>query len=351
MWHSYAFVLLYIIDAAHTTHASILSRRAAVAAVAAGGFSGSTLSAKATVSSNRLISSSTQGSRLPLTIGQGTCLVRPGQAQNIVKLGLDCGYKLFDTAQKYGNEAGVGSALAGALAKGSLKRDELFVTTKVWIDNMGASKTDASVRQSAKDLGLSSIDLVLIHWPGQFKKRGDPENDALARQVRQETWASLEDLRAQGVCKNIGVSNFSERHLKELLSYASPGTVAVNQFEVHPYNDRQRLVELCKAEGIDVMSYCPLGGRGNKGQVTDMLLSDPAVLAIAKAHDCTAAQVVLRWHLQRGLTPIPKASSKAHLAENFAPIEDAFELSRDEMRQLAGLNQDRFALFDADVLA
>ena len=118
---------------------------------------------------------------------------------------------------------------------------------------------------------------------------------------------------------------------------------------VDPYNARTRLVELCKSEGIRCMSYCPLGGRGNKGQVTDELLKDPTILAIAKDHGTTAAQTILRWHLQRGLTPIPKASSKVHLAENFDSL--GFDLSGSELARIDALNRNQFALFDADVLA
>ena len=168
------------------------------------------------------------GGPLPLTIGQGTCLVRPGQAQNIVNLGIQCGYRVFDTAQRYGNEAGLGIAIREAMKAGTIKREEVFVTTKIWVDNMGKERAENSVRQSAQDLGLGSIDLVLIHWPGKFIKRGDPDNDRTNRQLREETWAALEKLRQEGLVKSIGVSNFSERHLKELLSYGKP---SVNQFE------------------------------------------------------------------------------------------------------------------------
>ena len=121
------------------------------------------------------------------------------------------------------------------------------------------------------------------------------------------------------------VSNFSERHLRELLSFVTTKP-AVNQFEVHPYNQRDSLVALCEKEGIVVNSYCPLGGRGNKGQVTDSLLKDPALKAIASAHGKTVAQTILRWHLQRGLTPIPKGSSKAHIVENFGVFDFALSL-------------------------
>jgi len=203
------------------------------------------------------------------------------------------------------------------------------------------------VQSSASKLGVRP-DLVLIHWPGQFRARGDGDADRVNADLRRSTWKALEALRRDGTIAQIGVSNFSERHLRELLGYASTPP-AVNQFEVHPYNTRSALVGLCQKEGIAVNSYCPLGGKGNKGQVTDLLLKDPVVKSVATAHGKTAAQTILRWHLQRGLTPIPKASSKAHVVENFGVYD--FSLSADEMRSLDGLNRDQFALFDADVLA
>lgn len=287
------------------------------------------------------------GGLLPLTVGLGTCLVRLDDAARTVGIGIDAGYRCFDTAQRYGNEAGVGKGVRQAMAAGKVSRDELFVGTKVWVDNMGAGKTARSVEQSAKELGLAYIDQVLIHWPGQFVKRGSG-NDAGNAALRRETWQELESLQRAGLVRSIGVSNFSERHLRELLGFAKRRP-AVNQFEVHPYNQRAELVALCEREGVAVNSYCPLGGRGNKGQVTDQLLKDPTLKAMGATRGKTAAQVILRWHLQRGLTPIPKGSSKAHLVENYNVFD--FELSAREMDTVASLNRDQFALFDADALA
>ena len=118
---------------------------------------------------------------------------------------------------------------------------------------------------------------------------------------------------------------------------------------MHPYNRRSQLVELCEREGILVNSYCPLGGRGNKGQVTDQLLKDETIAAVGRSVGVTPAQVILRWHLQRGLTPIPKASGKVHIRENFDVF--GFELSTDQMARIDALDRGQFALFDADALA
>ena len=289
------------------------------------------------------------GGKLPVAVGLGTCLVRNGQAPLNVGNAISEGYRIFDTAQRYDNEAGVGQAIRTAISKQACAREELFVTTKVWVDNMGLDKTPASVRASAESLGLDTIDLVLIHWPGQFKRRGDGDWDRQNADLRRGTWEALEELKREGLVSNIGLANFSERHLRELLAYAKVQP-SVNQIEVHPYNTRESLVKLCAENGIVVNSYCPLGGRGNKGQVTDQLLGDKLIKEIASAHAKTPAQTILRWHLQRGLAPIPKASSKAHLRENIQ-IYDDFELSSTEMSAMNHLNRNQFALFDADALA
>ena len=288
------------------------------------------------------------GGSLPLTVGLGTCLVSPNDVSRTVALGTQSGYRVFDTAQRYGNEAGVGKAIKQASADGILKREECFVTTKVWNDNMGYKETIASVKNSARSLDLGVIDLVLIHWPGRFIKRDGGTNDAINTKLRRETWEALETLKRDGVVAQIGVSNFGERHLRELEAYAM-SRPAVNQFEVHPYNTRDRLVDYCAKEGILVNSYCPIGGKGNKKQSTDELLKDPKLVEIAAAHGKTPVQTILRWHLQRGLTPVPKASSREHICENIDVYD--FELARAEMVAISGLNQDRFTLFDADALA
>jgi diketogulonate reductase-like aldo/keto reductase len=284
------------------------------------------------------------GGRFPLTVGFGTCLIRPDNTQNLVDLAIQTGYRLFDTAQRYGNEEGLGKALKIAFKSGQLNRQDVFVTTKVWIKNMGYDATLKSVRESVAKLGSldGGIDLVLIHWPGEFVRRGQDPFSNNAR-LRRETWEALEKLQSDGVVKQIGVSNFGERHLKELLGFAKVKPW-VNQFEIHPYNQRERLVEMCQSEGIAVNAYSPLGGKGNKGQVTDQLLTDPVLVKIGDAHGKTAAEAILRWHLQRRITPIPKSSTKSRMSENYNVFD--FELSEEEMSAIAKLEKSQFAIQD-----
>jgi len=296
------------------------------------------------------------GGRLPLTVGYGTCLIPASGTELRVRNALDAGYRLFDTAQRYGNEAGVGTAIKSGISSGKLKRKDVFVTTKVWVDNMGYASTLDSVRQSADKLGNldGGIDLVLMHWPGEFVSKDDPAERARTlngggnARLRKDTWSALEKLRRDGVVKQIGVANFDKRHLKELLEYAEVKP-AVNQVEVHPFNQRTQLIDLCQSEGIPVEAYSPLGGKGNQRQVTDELFENTLLKEIAVAHAKTVPEVILRWHLQRGITPIPKSSTPARMRENFDVFD--FELTKEEMAAIVKLDRGQFAIFDADLLA
>lgn len=288
------------------------------------------------------------GGALPLTVGMGTCLVSERDVESQVTQALEEGYRVFDTAQRYMNEAGLGSALQKAFDKG-ISRDDVFVITKVWPDNYGYDKTIASVKESASRLSLDRIDLVLPHWPG-FLTRLDFKDEARGRAAgaakRRDTWRALEELRRQGTVSQIGVSNFDARRLEEVFTYAEERPT-VNQFEVHPLNARQDLVDLCNSQGVLVNSYSPLGGKGNKKQVTDVLLKSPTIKRIADAHGKTSAQVILRWHLQRQLTPIPKTTRRARMKENLAVFD--FELTEAEVQEMTSMDQKKFVIMDSAV--
>jgi len=298
------------------------------------------------------------GGLFPLTVGFGTCL--SNDPEGSVKTAIKEGYHLFDTAQRYGNEVQVGEAIASSIKKGTLKREDVWVTTKVWCDNMEYGKTIESVRISARKLagkaGLPAggqpieggIDLVILHWPGDFLAKGPEANMAFNKGLRKESWEALEMLKKNEEVKQIGLANFGERHLKELLTFAKVKP-AVNQFEIHPYNQRAKLVKLCQDEGIAVNAYSPIGGKGNDKQVTDELLKDPVLKKIADKYKKTIPQVILRWHLQRGITPIPKASSQKRIQENYDVF--GFQLDDTDMGEIAKLERGQFAILDADTLA
>ena len=320
----------------------LLPRRAVTLGAAAGG-AWAVAAPGAALASPASPAPGIPGGPLPLTVGLGTCLVKSGFAEDQVLAALALGYRVFDTAQRYKNEPGVGRALQKAF-RGGLRREDVFVTTKVWPDNYGYDACIKSVMGSLQRLQLEYVDCLMPHWPGVAVGR-DPEVAARNRQARQETWRALEWLQAQGKVRHLGVGNYNERHLRELLGYARVRP-AISQFEVHPYNARSDLVQFCQAQGIQVNSYSPLGGKGNKRQVTDELLQDPVVLQIGAAYGKTAAQVILRWHLQRGLVPIPKSLSKKHLQENMAVFD--FELSETDVRAIQNLDRGAFVILDSE---
>mmetsp|Transcript_22669 Transcript_22669/g.25797 ORF Transcript_22669/g.25797 Transcript_22669/m.25797 type:complete len:416 (-) Transcript_22669:173-1420(-) len=281
------------------------------------------------------------GGPLPLTVGLGT---GPPYEQQYVEAAIDAGYRLFDTAQEYGSEEAIGNALKNAFKSGKLKRKDVFVTTKVDIDNMGYERTIESMKESYDSLGRleGGIDLVLIHWPCPFVSKDEPGAILKYTKLRQKTWEALEQLQRDGVAKAIGVSNFGERHLKELLGYAKIRPV-VNQVEVHPYNQRMGLEKLVKSEGIRFEAYSPLG----KGRIR--LFEDPVLTSIASVKKKSIAAVILRWLLQRGITPIPLSRNKKRLKENLNVFE--FSLTDDEMRAIAKLDRGQFVLMDDERLA
>ena len=245
-------------------------------------------------------------------LGFGVFLVPADEVVEPVRSALDAGYRLIDTATLYGNEEGVGQAIA----ESGVPRDEVFVTTKVWNSDQGYDRTLRAFDHSVKQLGLDVLDLYLIHWP-------TPERDLYA-----DTWRALERIYADGRVRAIGVSNFTVAHLDRI---ASEGTVtpAVNQIELHPGFPQDELRAAHRRHGIVTEAWSPLG-RGHG------LLDRPEVLAIAKAHDRTPAQVVLRWHLQLDIVVIPKSVHAERIRENAAVFD--FELTDDEMAALSALD-------------
>jgi diketogulonate reductase-like aldo/keto reductase len=309
----------------------------------------------------------------PLTVGFGTTNLANPRA--FVRIAVEEGFRVFDTATQASSEQGVGAALGAAVRDGKVQREDLFITTKVWTDDMGYEKALDSVRNSSLTLGKQfpgsftrqrdgkliqglegGLDLVLVQWPGAYIKFAKEGNDDIeARSLRRETWDALEMLQRGNEVKQIGVANFGERHLKELLRYANIKP-AVNQIEIHPYNQREELVKLCQKEGIAVEAYSPLGGGGfagpssrNQGQLTDQLLADPVLKKIADKYSKSTAQVILRWNLQRGITPIPKASSDQHIQENLKVFD--FELADGDMRDIKELERAEFIVMDDEKLA
>ncbi|MGQ0752349.1 MAG: aldo/keto reductase [Betaproteobacteria bacterium] len=233
-----------------------------------------------------------------------------GRCKRAVDYALKAGYRHVDTASFYDNEADVGRAVR----ESGLPREQVFVTTKLWNSDHGYASAIKAGEKSLERLGLDRIDLYLIHWPEPGK--------------RMDSWRALIELRKKNVARSIGVSNYTIAHLKELM--ASSGVVpAVNQVEFNPFLYQRELLDFCTAHGIALVAYCPLA-RAQK-------LSDARLKKIAAKHAKTAAQVMIRWILQRGVAAIPKSSRPERITEN-ANVFD-FALSGEEMAQLDALDQ------------
>lgn len=247
-------------------------------------------------------------------LGFGVFQVPPEDAERVVSLALETGYRSIDTAAAYQNEEGVGKAIASS----GLARDDIFVTTKLRNSDHGYDQALRAFDASARRLGLDTVDLYLIHWP----------LPAADRYV--ETWKALQKLAADGRVRAIGVSNFAVEHLRRLL--AETGTVpAVNQVELHPHFQQTEVRAEHAAHGIATEAWSPLG----QGTV----LSDATITRLAQQHNVTPAQVVLRWHLQLGNIVIPKSVTPARIRENFDIL--GFELSAEDLSAIADLESGR----------
>ncbi len=247
--------------------------------------------------------------------GLGVWQVSPDDVERVVSDAFEIGYRHVDTAQMYGNEKGVGAAIAAS----GLARDDVYVTTKVNNNRHRPADAKDSARVSLEKLGLDRVDLLLIHWPLPTQYDGDFVS----------TWEALLELREEGLATSVGVSNFQPDHLDRIV--AATGVVpVVNQVEVHPYfaNEAARAATL--RHGAHVEAWSPLGQGGGE-------LTDPAVLAVAEAHGKTPAQVLLRWAIDRGDIVFPKSLSKARLAENFDVFD--FALTGDEVDAIAALDK------------
>jgi len=246
-------------------------------------------------------------------LGFGVFQVPDDETTAAVAEALRVGYRSIDTAAIYGNERGVGRAIA----ESGIERSELFITSKVWNSDQGYDATLRAFDTALEKLGLDQLDLYLIHWP-------TPDRDLYV-----DTWRALERLHADGRVRAIGVSNFQPAHLDRLLADARV-VPAVNQVELHPALQNREVAAANAAHGIATEAWSPLA----QGAV----LQDPAVLAIATAHGVTPAQAVLRWHLQQGRIVIPKSVTPARIAENLDVF--GFELTADELASIDALERD-----------
>ena len=252
------------------------------------------------------------GNRIP-QVGYGVFKVPADDTRRAVLEAFELGYRHIDTAAIYGNEEGVGAAIA----ESGIPRDELFITTKLWNDRHDGDEPRAALGESLDKLGLDAVDLYLVHWPTP------------ARDNYVHAWERLIDLREQGLTRSIGVSNFLVPHLERIIAKTGVAPV-VDQIELHPAYQQREVVEWALARGIRIEAWGPLG----QGKYD--LFSVPAVADAAAAHGKTPAQVVLRWHLDKGNIVFPKSVRRDRLAENIDIVD--FALTDDEIAAIDAID-------------
>ncbi|MEE2522467.1 aldo/keto reductase [Pseudarthrobacter sp. J75] len=236
------------------------------------------------------------GNTIP-QLGYGVWQVEDDVAEKVVGQAFEAGFRHIDTAKIYGNEAGVGRAIANS----GLSPEELFITTKLWNADQGYESTLAAFEKSMELLGLETLDLYLIHWM-------QPKQDKYV-----DTWKALVELQKRGRVKSIGVSNFTVEGLQRIIEETGV-TPAIHQIELHPYFSQSELRAFGASNGILTQAWSPLGQGGE-------LLNDPVVSGIAAKHNATPAQVVIAWHLAIGNVVIPKSVTESRIRENFAALE------------------------------
>jgi len=279
------------------------------------------------------------GNKIPV-LGLGTYKSDPSEVSAAVESALlDSNYKHIDCAKDYGNEKEVGEAFSKVFSGGSVKRADVFITSKLWNTDHHPDNVETACKQTLSDLKLDYLDLYLIHWGMAFKHSTEKQpmgedGVVLTEPVpMHDTWRAMEKLVQNGLVKSIGVANFTVPMLFDLLTYAKIKP-AVNQVEIHPYYSQTGLVDFCKRNNVAVTAYSPFGAAGN---VDEKPITDEKIIEIAKAHQKTPAQVLLRWIIQRDIIVIPKSIHAERIAENINVFN--FELGADEMEQINSLNK------------
>jgi diketogulonate reductase-like aldo/keto reductase len=257
------------------------------------------------------------GAKIP-AIGLGTWELRGRTCARLVEQALKLGYRHIDTAQAYENEREVGDGLRAS----GVRRNDVFVTTKVWTTHFAPHDLERSTKESLAKLHLSEVDLLLLHWPNP-------------RVPLQETLGALARVKQLGMTRNIGVSNFTVALIDEAVA-ACPEPLACDQVEYHPYLDQTKVLDACARHGMALVAYSPVA----KGRIK----SDEALARIGQSHGKTSAQVCLRWLVQQNVSAIPRTSKIERLSENIEIFD--FELSDDEMRQISRMGSAKGRLTD-----
>ncbi|MCO5573653.1 hypothetical protein L7F22_027425 [Adiantum nelumboides] len=254
------------------------------------------------------------------------------QIKDAVAAAIQVGYRHIDSASLYGSEAAIGEALTEAFRAGTLTRDDIFVTSKIWCSEM--DDVQGAITRSLSALKLNYLDLYLIHWPLKFAKHPPTREDIGPLDI-PKTWKEMERCSELGLTKAIGVSNFSSQMVTELLKVAKIPP-AVNQVEMHPHWQQKKLRETCKKVNVHVSAWSPLGGPETRWG-SSVVIENPDIKAIAEKHGKTPAQVLLRWGLQQGVSILPKSYTVSRIAENFQVFD--WSLTKEDLEVIGRFKQ------------
>lgn len=278
-------------------------------------------------------------------IGLGTWKSQGDELKTAIKEALYAGYRHIDTAKTYGNEEIIGEALAEVFAEGKIFREDVFITSKLWNDSHAEGHVIPALQESLRKLQLKRLDLYLIHWPVAFRHGVDfpkkPEDYLTPEEAPIiDTWKQMEKAKTLGLTSHIGVSNFSEKKLKALISKAAIKP-EMNQVELHPLLQQDDLLKYCKSENILVTAYSPLGSgdrtKAMKAEEEPNMMEIDVLKEIARDRSATVPQILIAWHNHRDCAAIPKSTTKDHIISNFRAAD--VSLTDSDMKKIAKLDR------------